>query len=268
MLLALALLFAGGDHPDIEVVRQLSYRNNDNSVSLKRVKGTSALFFQSKMSCDVDGAPNAYHSLNDELALDVIGSAGGRRQGGLSSGPLEVQPLESVVAYKDGAPYIQPTGEFAGFYVSETSYENKSLPAIDSARYLDPRFIQYIVLPGSLAPEAHLGDLAVAYDPLTRKTAFAVFGDVGPSAESGEASLATLKRLGFQVNDGKSSPAEDRSDMLFLVFPNTFQELEQVERWPHKQATIDRLANRELRRWGGIRRLGQVAGTRPSRDQS
>jgi hypothetical protein len=76
----------------IETVRTLSYQRSDNRLRLRRVAGTTPLFYQSKMSCDVDGSPNAYHPQDDRLALDVIGSAGGHRVGDLSYGPLDVLP--------------------------------------------------------------------------------------------------------------------------------------------------------------------------------
>jgi hypothetical protein len=212
----------------IEVVRQLSYRNNDHSVRLCRVKGTLALFFQTKMSCDVDGSPNAYHPDDDGLALDDIASAGGRRKDNLPNGPLLVQPADNVVVYVNGAPYLQPDGEFKGYYLSETSLENPALAPTDPNRYLDARKIQYVVLPGVFGPEAKLGDLIAVYDPVSQKLAFAVYGDIGPGTESGEASLATLQRLGMPAVDGKSSPGETRNDLFYLVFPNSAWRLKTV----------------------------------------
>jgi len=241
--------------PKIEVVRKISYRNNDHSLPLYRFHDSSALFFLSKMSCDVDGAPNAYNPSNDDLALDVIESAYGERRGDTPNGLLTVQPSQDVVVYADGVPYIQPDGEFKGFYVSKTTLENPSLPETDPARYLDPRSTQYIVLPEDLVPESKPGDLAVVCDTRTNKVAFAVFGDVGPSSESGEAALATLQRLGLPAVDGKSSPGEERNDFFYLVFPGTASELAEDPAWPHSQATIDRLGEKEFESWGGMTRL-------------
>lgn len=235
----------------IETVRQLSYEHSDHRVRLRRLHGSSALFFQSKMSCDVDGSPNAYHPLDDSLSLDVIGSAGGRRRNNLPAGPLEVQPQPNVVVYQNGVPYIQPDGEFKGFYLSETSYENPRLPPTSPLRYLDARQTQFIVLPDGLVPESEVGDLAIVYDPISHRHVAAVFGDIGPSTESGEASLATIRRLGLPVTDGKSSPGQTRDDLFFLVFPHTEELLAKAEEWPHSQATIDRLAEAEFIKWGG-----------------
>jgi len=242
----------------IESVRNFSYERGDNRVRLRRITGTTALFFQSKLSCDVDGAPNAYHPLDDNLSLDTIDSAGGRRVNGLPAGPLEVLPSPDVVVYVNGKPYIQPEGEFKGFYVAETSYENSAMAATDPGRYLDARKIQFVVLPGGLAPEAHLGDLAIVYDPVTKKHAAAIFGDIGPSNESGEAALATLQRLGMAATDGKSSPGQFRDDLFFLVFPNTASKLEAAEPWPHPQTTIDALAEAEFAKWGGGKQIEAI----------
>jgi len=241
-----------------DVVRQLSYRNGDFAVPLRRFSRGAPLalgeplFFQSKMSCDVDGAPNAYHPVDDTLALDTISSAEGVRENGLAAGPLAVLPSPEIVAYDQGKPYIQVDGDYRGFFVSRTSLENEALPKIDPNRYLDARKIQYIVLPSGMVPEAQVGDLAAAYDPVSHSVAYAVFGDIGPVTESGEASIATLHRLGVTCMDGKSCPCEDRHDLLFIVFPGTAGKLQKADKWPYLQRTIDRLAEVEFRNWGGL----------------
>ena len=258
----------------LEAVRQLSYASGDGRVTLCRVKGSDALFFQSKLSCDVDGSPNAYHPLDDRLALDVIGSAGGRRRADSTSGPLEVLPSPEVVVYKDGTPYVQPDGDYKGFFVSETSCESSGLPATSPNRYLDARQINYIVLPAGLVPEAEVGDLAILYDPYSHRHVAAIFGDIGPSSESGEASLAAIQRLGLPATDGKSSPGQSRDDLLFLVFPHTKFLLSIVEPWPHSQATIDALAESQFVSWGGsdlveaVLKLRPVGGSVPDTPQN
>jgi hypothetical protein len=252
------LLPAQAPQPQVEIVRQLNYERKDGRVALRRIAGKTALFFQTKMSCDVDGSPNAYHPLDDNLSLDVIDSAGGKRRNGLPNGPLDVLPSPDVVVYWQGQPYVQPDGDYKGFYLSSTSYENPALPAIDPTRYLDARNIHYIVLPGGYVPEAQIGDLAAVYDPYSRHVSYAVFGDVGPGDESGEASLGTIKGLDLLCTDGKSSPGQCRDDLTFIVFPNTRQKLEAAEAWPHSQATIDRLAAAELTAWGGVEQLAKV----------
>jgi hypothetical protein len=244
--------------PQIEVVRQLSYRNNDRSLKLCRVRGSLALFFQSKMSCDVDGSPNAYHPDDDGLALDTIASAGGRRKDDQPSGQLIVQPSPEVVVYENGKPYLQPDGPFRGFYVSETSLSSPDLPATSPARYLDARTFPYVVLPGGLVPEADLGDLIAVYDPLSEKLTYALYGDIGPSSECGEASLATFLRLGLPAIDGKSSPCEVRHDMFYLVFPRSAWRIKRTHQWPPPLSLVDSSGNREFRQWGGMRRLKAV----------
>jgi len=242
----------------IETVRNMSYQRSDHRVPLRRIHGSTAVFFQSKLSCDVDGSPNAYHPLDDRLSLDLIEAAGGRRKGDLPDGVLLAQPDSEVVVWVNGKPYIQPDGEFKGFYVSKTTLQNPAMSPIDPTRYLDARHTQYIVLPGGMVPEAKVGDLAIVYDPVTKKLAAAVFGDIGPTSESGEAALATLQRLGMATTDGKSSPGQFRDDLFFLVFPNTASRLEQAEAWPHRQNTIDSLAMDELAKWGGVNRIEAV----------
>ena len=242
----------------IETVRNMAYEKGDRRIPLRRIQGTTPVFFQSKLSCDVDGSPNAYHPLDDRLSLDVIESAEGQRAGDRPDGALVVQPSPEIVVWVGGKPYIQPDGEFKGFYVSETTLQNTAMPVIDPHRYLDARHIQYIVLPRGMVPEAKIGDLAVVYDPVAKTVAAAVYGDIGPSSETGEAALATLRRLGMAATDGKSSPGQLRDDLFFLVFPNTALRLQQCEPWPHLQSTIDTLASDELVKWGGVDRIEAI----------
>jgi len=248
---------------EIEVVRNMSYQKSDLRVPLRRLKGSTPLFFQSKLSCDVDGSPNAYHPLDDRLSLDVIDSAGGKREGGLPDGRLLVQPSPEVVVWSAGKPFIQPDGEFKGFYVSRTSLQNTKFAETDPTRYLDARKTQFMVLPGDMVPEAKVGDLAAIYDPVAKSIAYAVFGDIGPTSESGEAAMATLQRLGMPVIDGKSSPGQGRDDLFFVVFPGTASLLERADPWPHPQRTIDNLAASELEKWGGIARIESILNQDP-----
>jgi len=242
----------------IETVRNMSYDRNDHRVPLRRIKGTTALFFQSKLSCDVDGSPNAYHPFDDRLSLDVIESAEGKREDDRPDGMLLAQPAPDIVVWVGGKPYVQPDGEFKGYYLSKTSLQNPAMSRTDPRRYLDARHTQYIVLPEGMVPEARVGDLAIVYDPVAKRFAAAVYGDIGPSSESGEAALATLQRLGMETTDGKCSPGQFRDDLFFLVFPDTASRLKQAESWPHLQSTIDALAGEEFAKWGGVPRIEAI----------
>lgn len=236
----------------------MAYEKGDRRIPLRRIQGTTPVFFQSKLSCDVDGSPNAYHPIDDRLSLDVIESAEGQRAGDRPDGPLIVQPSPEIVVWVGGKPFVQPSGEFKGFFVSETTLQNTAMAVTDPHRYLDARHIQYIVLPRGMVPEAKIGDLAIVYDPVAKAVAAAVYGDIGPSTEAGEAALATLQRLGMRASDGKSSPGQLRDDMFYLVFPNTASRLQQAEPWPHPQSTIDALATDELAKWGGVSRIEAI----------
>ncbi len=239
--------------PGLEQVRRISYRNNDQSLFLYRFQNDVPLFYRSKLSCDVDGAPNAYNPISDDLALDVIESAEGKRADDTPNSAITTLPSPDIVLFQNGVPYLQPDGPYKGFYLSKTSLENPALPETSPLRYLDARVTQYIVLPEGMVPEANLGDLMVVFDPTTKRLAFAIYGDMGPPAESGEGSLATLQRLGLAVTDGKSSPGEDRNDFLFVVFPGTAHEIVENDKWPYSQDTIDRFGTQEFNKWGGMK---------------
>lgn len=257
MLIAIATLLIGfRADPVIQVVKTLPYRNGQGKVPLRRIAGTAALFFQSKMSNDVDGSPKAYHPLDDRLALDDIVSAGGKREGGRPDGKLLVQPDSNVVVYQDGKPYIQPSGDARGYYLSMSALSAPSGLPTDPDHFLNAATIPFVVVTGAGVPGVGMGDLAAIYDPATRRTAFCVCGDIGPATETGEASLAAIHALGYpQIKDGRSSPGETRKDILYVFFPGSRKKLFGSGPWPYSAKTIERFARAEFEAWGGSDRV-------------
>lgn len=256
-VLLVGFCFVQGDFKgEIEVVKTLPYRAGNGTVLVRRVKGFAPLFYQSKMSNDVDGAPNAYHPLDDRLALDVIAAGEGKREGGRPDGKLIKLPSSDIVAYVKGKPYVQPSGPYKGFYVAMTAKSNGGTPT-DPASYIDARKIQYVVIPGKGLPGVQPGDLALVWDPKRESALFCVAGDVGPGDECGEASLATIQAWDPSIKDGRSSPFEARKDIAFVFFPGTHKALSR-KGWPYRQVNINVLAEKELKAWGGYARLRQL----------
>jgi len=105
-----------------------------HDVPVWRQPESSAFFFESSLSIDADGAPNAYHP--DNLGLDDLANAGAP---GSWSG---------LAADKSGDPFIQgPNDPFPGYYVSATDLSGATKAANDPTRYVDASQIPYIVLP-------------------------------------------------------------------------------------------------------------------------
>lgn len=241
---------------DLNLVKTIPYRNGEGTVKVQRVKGYAPLFYQSKMSNDVDGAPNAYHPLDDRLALDDIVAGEGKREGGKPNGKLIKLPSKDIVAYKNGKPFIQTTGPYKGFFVAMTSRSHGGSET-DPGNYVDARKIQYVVIPGAGLPGVQPGDLALVWDPIRKAALFCVAGDTGPAEECGEASLAVHQAWDIATKDGRTSAFETRKDIAFVFFPGTAAKLDR-EGWPYRQAAINRLAEAELKAWGGYARLRQL----------
>jgi hypothetical protein len=179
----------------------------ERDIPIGRLPGTSAFFYESGMTIDADGAPNAYHPEN--VGLDDLANAGtpGRWEG--------------LAKDADGEPYIQgPDDPFPGFYVSETALADRSKAANDPTRYVDASRIPFIVLPGGTARQlgARPGDFAVVFNQRNGKSAYAIFGDVGPFDRIGEGSMALAENLGIR-SDARNGGA--RRGILYLVFPGS-----------------------------------------------
>ena len=193
-----------------ELLLNFEVRHHDDferDVPIGRLAGNTAFFYESGMTIDADGAPNAYHP--DNLGLDDLSNAGAPgRWEGLAKDP-------------DGEPYIQgPDDPYPGYYVSATALADRSKPANDPARYVDASKIPFVVLPGGMARGlgARPGDFAAVFNQRNGKSSFAIFGDVGPYDHIGEGSVALAENLGIR-SDARNGGA--RRGILYLVFPGS-----------------------------------------------
>lgn len=179
----------------------------ERDIPIGRLPGSMAFFYESGMTIDADGAPNAYRP--DNTGLDDLANAGtpGRWEG--------------LAKDADGEPYIQgPDDPFPGYYVSSTALADRSKAVNDPARYVDASRIPFVVLPGGMARQlgAHPGDFAAVFNPRNGKFSYAIFGDVGPYDRIGEGSMALAEDLGIR-SDARNGGA--RRGILYLVFPGS-----------------------------------------------
>jgi hypothetical protein len=176
-------------------------------VPISQLPDSSAFFFESGMSIDADGAPNAYHPAN--IGLDDLANAGkpGNWQGLAHDG--------------SGEPFVQGDGDpFPGYYVSTTALSDRSKSAHDPARYVDASKIPYIVLPRNIPRQlgARLGDFSVVFDLRNGKSSYAIFADVGPTEGIGEGSIALAENLDIRSDPRRGGT---RGGILYLVFPGS-----------------------------------------------
>jgi len=108
----------------------------------------------------------------------------------------------------DGAPNcksIDPDGQAT----TSHTYMGKAL---------DASKMNYMVLPGGLAKQMglQLGDVAaVSYNG---KTAYAIYGDVGPKSKAGEASMHLAQQLGIPSSPTRGGTS---SGVSYIVFPHS-----------------------------------------------
>ena len=179
----------------------------ERDIPIGRLPGSSAFFYESGMTIDADGAPNAYHP--DNSGLDDLANAGSPGR------------WEGLAKDADGEPFIQgPNDPFPGYYVSATALADRSKPVNDPTRYVDASRIPFVVLPGGMARQlgARPGDFAVVFNQRNGKSSYAIFGDVGPYDRIGEGSVALAENLGIR-SDARNGGA--RRGILYLVFPGS-----------------------------------------------
>jgi hypothetical protein len=179
----------------------------ERDIPIGRIAGNTAFFYESGMTIDADGAPNAYHP--DNSGLDDLANAGtpGR--------------WEALAKDADGSPFIQgPDDPFPGYYVSETALADRTKPVNDPARYVDASRIPFVVLPGGMARQlgARPGDFAVVSNKRNGKNSYAIFADVGPYDRIGEGSVALAENLGIR-SDARNGGSH--GGVVYLVFPGS-----------------------------------------------
>lgn len=210
---------------------------------LSHPTASAYLFSSNHMAVDADGAPNAYHP--DDVGLDFLANAGYPSKSWWTS-VLVPDPNNPHRAY------TQTSGEFAGYFVSKTSLQDKSKAVNDPARYVDARNVPYLVFPRSfyrMKGTGLLGDLGYAFNLSSgEKTSFVV-ADIGPSnAQLGEVSIALAEGLGGRNVNPRNAAGAPRGEMLYIVFPYSSR----THSWPLSVDEIEHRSNSLLEEAGGI----------------
>jgi hypothetical protein len=216
-------------------------------VKLWKFAGTDAYFYSTnRMEIDADGAPNAYHP--QDTGIDALGNAGfpPARPGDRGwTNVLVVDPADS------SRPYVQTTGEFAGYFVSKTSLQDKSLRETDPSRYVDARVVPYIVFPGafhSIKGTGDYGDFAAVRNLSNGKQSPAIVADGGNRNDPlGEVSIGLAEALGGTNVSPRNGSGKPPGPFLYVVFPKSRAQ----PAWRVTRAQMEKHANEQLGRLGG-----------------
>lgn len=216
-------------------------RFNKTEVS-RHHTGQAYFFVSDHMAVDADGAPDAYHP--DDFGLDYLANAGYPAKQWWRD-VLVVDPHDSDRAY------TQKMGEYAGYFVSKTSLQDRSKAVTDPTRYVDSRNIPYLVFPGDFYRSKGtglLGDLGMAIHlPTQAKVAFVV-ADIGPGRASlGEVSISLAEGLGGDNVNPKNGDGVPPGEVLYIVFPYSSR----VYGWPMGPEAISAAANKLYNAMGG-----------------
>jgi hypothetical protein len=206
------------------------------------------VLFTAGMTIDADGAPNAYAPHN--RGLDYTANARG------------AHGWVALVTNENGQPVLQKNGQYRGYYVSTTSLQQGNISDLRSPKkYIDATKIPYIALPQDFARtfDIYLGDLVVVVNRANRRSAYAIYADVGPGGRIGEGSVALAESLGIPANPRHDSVADG---IIYLVFPGSRPANNHVTAGNIKSA-----ASRLYQRWGGRRKLRTCERALPAAEQ-
>jgi hypothetical protein len=228
------------------------------STLLRLPQATAYVFATESVQVDADGAPNAYHP--DDAALHCTKGTGFK---GLDC-PANAGYPQTVwwpsVLVPDPAnpnrPFVQPSpGEFAGYFVSQTSLQDKTKAATDPARYVDSRKVPYLVFPGNfykMKGTGALGDVGFAINAANGKSSAFIVADVGPPAAAlGEMSMALASALGGADPNPRTGSGTPSGKIIYVVFPGSGAETA----WPMSNDHLASKASDLLRQVGGVEAL-------------
>lgn len=185
------------------------------------------MFVVQEVKVDADGAPNAYHP--DDVGLNCVSGTGFKGLDCPANGgyPSQSWWRSAIVPdpHRNDVAYVQPDGEFKGFFVSQTSLKDASKPAIDPSKYVDSSSVPYLVFPGNfykLAGTGAVGDLGFAINLDNGNQSPFIVAEVGPpKARLGEMSIALGSALGGNNPNPRTGAGVPRGNMAFIVFPRS-----------------------------------------------
>jgi Fungal chitosanase of glycosyl hydrolase group 75 len=191
---------------------------------------------------DADGAPNAYHP--DDIGLDALANAGYPHTNWWQD-VLVPDPNHPTRAY------VQPSGEYEGYFVAMTSLRAPNGARSDPSTYVDATRFPYVVIPTGFEKLAHVakaGDVGFATHIPTGVTSTFIVGDSGggSAARLGEGSIALFVALGGQTPNPRTGAGVPKGKVQYIIFPNSRKAGDAL--WPrtnrdiHDQA-VDLISN-------------------------
>jgi hypothetical protein len=197
---------------------------------LRQANNLAYAYETDNKAVDADGAPNCYHP--DDIGLDALANSGYPNHSWWKD-VLAGDPADR------SKPFVQPAGEFKGYFVAMTALRHPGGVATDTATYVDAR---YVVIPsgfGSLANVAKSGDVGFATHIPTGKTTAFIVGDAGGGSDAklGECSIALFVALGGTDPNPRNGAGVPRGKIQYILFSGSKKGGSAI--WPRTQGDID-----------------------------
>jgi hypothetical protein len=230
---------------------------------LRHAEIPAYLFSTISVKVDADGAPNAYHP--DDVKLHCTKGQGFKGLDCPANGGYPNSSWWRSAILPDpnnnAKPYIQPpSNEFAGYFVSQTTLQDKNKAPTDPTRYVDSRTIPFLVFPGSfhkMAGTGGMGDIGYAVNIENGKGSAFIVAEVGPStAALGEMSIALGSALGGNNPNPRTGAGTPKGKIVYVVFPGSGSS----PKWPVSDTDLKLRAQKLVLSIRGTEALTACAG--------
>ncbi len=224
---------------------------------LKAQDGRSYIFATKEVKVDADGAPNAYHP--DDIGLNCTKGVGFKGLDCLANAGYPNSNWWHSVLLPDptnpSKAYVQKSGPYKGFFVSQTSLKDHDKKDIQTDKYVDARSVPYLVFPGNFFKKKGtgiLGDLGYAINVENGRASPFIVAEVGPpDAHLGEMSIALSVALGGSRPNPRTGEGTPKGKILYVIFLRSAKS----PAWPVSTDTLSSTVTSFLEGIGGSKAL-------------
>lgn len=231
-------------------------------VSLFKNKANGSYIFMIKeVRVDADGAPNAYHP--DDIGLHCTKGTGFKDLDCPANGGYPNSSWWRFAIVPDPKnnkrAYVQPSGQFKGFFVSRTSLQDKSKADLDATKYVNSTSVPYLVFPGGFYSKSGtglVGDFGYALNIESGKSSPFIVAEVGPAnAHLGEMSIFLGRALGGSDPNPRTGAGVPTGKTVYIISPSS----KNSPAWPLTTTEINSKVALLLATIGGAEQLKNCA---------
>jgi hypothetical protein len=219
------------------------------------------IFVTDEVKVDADGAPNAYHQ--DDVGLHCTKGVGFKGLDCPANGGYPSQNWWRSAIVPDpqnnNTGYLQPSGTFKGYFVSQTSLRDNSKSNLDPKKYVDSTSVPYLVFPGKFSTKVgtgSIGDYGFAINVESGYSSPFIVAEVGPSnAKLGEMSISLGVALGGVNPNPRTGAGTPKGNVAYIIFPYS----KATPAWPISHDDLKAKVDALLDSIGGVEVLKSCA---------